>query len=419
MGQVFYDMGFLNAVEVVECSASDLIGQFVGQTGPKTRAQLDKALGKVLFVDEAYRLSEGNFANEAINELVDSLTKAKYKGKMIVILAGYADQINHLISVNPGLSSRFAEEIIFKNMSPVSCLQLLESTITQQNIELPHLGDAQTVLHVEMISLLEQLASLPSWGNARDIISLSNAIAGSILSAESDPSEPLIASPENIVKHTKALLIQKQGRCANLPLTKPYDIPPQMTQSREIEPHLTHRSSNKSTAIQSTTNPKSERPAPSTAISRDPGVPEEIWKQLQADKAAAERVLISSKQAIKTQEQDHKAKIREAEQALTRSRKAQEQEIAGKKQEEIAAIQRQREEARLKEQNAQIAVRKARAELERLRRVEETRKRNEAQVQTRLQQIGKCVAGYQWIRQSGGYRCEGGSHFVTDGQLAM
>ncbi|MCJ1462518.1 hypothetical protein MMC07_001120 [Pseudocyphellaria aurata] len=419
MGQVFYDMGFLTAVEVVECSASDLIGQYVGQTGPKTRAQLDKALGKVLFVDEAYRLSEGSFANEAINELVDSLTKAKYKGKMIVILAGYADQINQLISVNPGLSSRFAEEIIFKNMSPKSCLRLLESTIAKQDIGMPHLGDAQTELHVEMIDLMNQLASLPSWGNARDIISLGNAIAGSILSAESNPSEPLIASQENILNHTKVLLVQKQGRCANLPLTKPHDIPSQMTQSREIEPHLTPKSSKTSTAIQSTKKPESKKPAHSTVTSRDPGVPEEVWKQLQADKAAAERVSLSSKQAIKTQEQDYKAKARKASQALTRSRNAQEQEIAGKKQEELAAIQRQRVQARLEEHNAQNAAKKARAELDRLRRVEETRKRHEAQVQTRLQQIGHCVAGFQWIRQSGGYRCAGGSHFVTDGELAM
>ena len=149
MGQVFYDMGFLSAVEVIECSASDLVGQYVGQTGPKTRAQLDKALGKVLFVDEAYRLSEGNFATEAINELVDLLTKQTYKGKIFVILAGYAEEINHLISVNPGLSSRFPEEITFENIDPKSCLQLLESTVRRQQIEMPDLGDALTELHAE------------------------------------------------------------------------------------------------------------------------------------------------------------------------------------------------------------------------------------------------------------------------------
>lgn len=71
MGQVYYDMGFLSSAEVLECSASDLVGQYVGHTGPKTIAKLDKALGKILFIDEAYRLSEGNFASEAVDELVD------------------------------------------------------------------------------------------------------------------------------------------------------------------------------------------------------------------------------------------------------------------------------------------------------------------------------------------------------------
>lgn len=77
MGQVYYDMGFLSSVEVVECSASDLVGQYVGQTGPKTKKLFEKALGRVLFIDEAYRLSQGQFAQEAIDELVGILTQEK------------------------------------------------------------------------------------------------------------------------------------------------------------------------------------------------------------------------------------------------------------------------------------------------------------------------------------------------------
>ena len=420
MGQVFYDMGFLSAVEVIECSASDLIGQYVGQTGPKTRAQLNKALGKVLFVDEAYRLSEGNFATEAINELVDLLTKPTYRGKLIVILAGYAEQINDLIAVNPGLSSRFPEEINFENMSPQNCLQLLESTIRRQKIEMPNLGDSQTELHVEMRNLLEQLASLPSWGNARDIISLSKSIAGSILGAESDPSVPMIASPDDIINHTKSLLMQKQGRLVKSPLTNPCNILPQRTKSRDIEPNPTHQHLNTSIATQSTCKPEPEELAPSSSGSdpRDPGVPEDVWKQLQADKAAAERASMSLNQAIKSQEQDFNAKCLEDILAADRSREAQRLETAGKKHAEMAAIQKQRVEARLREHNARVAREKARAELERLRRVEETRQREDARVQTRLQEIGNCVAGFRWIRHAGGYRCAGGSHYVTNAELA-
>ena len=78
MGKIYYDMGILESDEVIEISATELVGQFVGQTGPKTQQQLEKALGKVLFVDEAYRLAEGNFAKEAIDEIVDRLTKPDF-----------------------------------------------------------------------------------------------------------------------------------------------------------------------------------------------------------------------------------------------------------------------------------------------------------------------------------------------------
>ncbi|KAI4103575.1 MAG: hypothetical protein L6R37_003720 [Teloschistes peruensis] len=78
MGKVYYDMGFLATAEVLETSATDLVGEYVGQTGPKTQKLLEKALGKVLFVDEAYRLAEGHFAKEAMDEIVDCITKPAF-----------------------------------------------------------------------------------------------------------------------------------------------------------------------------------------------------------------------------------------------------------------------------------------------------------------------------------------------------
>lgn len=125
MGKVYYDMGFLSKAEVVSCSASDLVGEYIGHTGPKTRKLLESALGKVLFIDEAYRLSGGHFAQEAIDELVDSLTNERFFRKQIVILAGYDADINRLMSVNPGLTSRFPETIVFEPLPPQACLDLL------------------------------------------------------------------------------------------------------------------------------------------------------------------------------------------------------------------------------------------------------------------------------------------------------
>lgn len=84
MGKVYYDMGFLADATVVDCSATDLIGQYVGHTGPKVQKKFDEALGRILFIDEAYRLAEGHFAKEAMDEIVDCLTKERYHNKLVV-----------------------------------------------------------------------------------------------------------------------------------------------------------------------------------------------------------------------------------------------------------------------------------------------------------------------------------------------
>lgn len=103
MRKVYYDMGFLASADVIESSATDLVGQYVGQKSPKTQRLLEKAMGKVLLIDEAYRLGEeGPFAKEAIVEVVDCITKPKFKQKLIIILAGYDNDVNQLMAVNPG-----------------------------------------------------------------------------------------------------------------------------------------------------------------------------------------------------------------------------------------------------------------------------------------------------------------------------
>ena len=78
IGQVFYNISFLSTIKVVEYSASEIISKYIGHTGPLVRIQLDKALSRVLFINEAYRLADGHFAKEAINELVDSVIKERY-----------------------------------------------------------------------------------------------------------------------------------------------------------------------------------------------------------------------------------------------------------------------------------------------------------------------------------------------------
>lgn len=416
MGQVFYDMGFISKVEVIECSASDLIGQYVGSTGPKTLAQLDKALGKVLFVDEAYRLAEGNFGTEAINELVDSLTKPKYMGKMIVILAGYDKDINQLIAVNPGLSSRFPEEIVFRNMNIENSLYLLENTIKKKEIQVPNLKDPKASLHLELVKLIENLASLPSWGNARDIISLGTTIARGVFGAKLDPMLPLKASYEDIVHHTKSLLAERQSRCRNLPSRDSSTFFSQMAQTQDNEP-LIDSIATAETAKDTKLKEEKKASLPQVKDFRDPNVSNKVWRQLQADKEAADRALKVSEDEIEIRAEE----LRQAEEvegeSITAAKKLA--QTATTNDDEMNELKRLREAARIQEQTARIAHWKALAEYERLKTEAENRKRHEAQMQAKLRKIGVCVAGYQWIKQSGGYRCAGGSHFVSNARLKM
>ncbi|PFH58340.1 hypothetical protein XA68_13854 [Ophiocordyceps unilateralis] len=190
IGQVYYDMGILTGTTVVKCSASDLIGQFVGQTGPKVRKMLDRALGHVLFIDEAYRLKEGGaFAQEAVDELVGGMTKARYQGKMIIILAGYAQDINELLSVNRGMSSRFPQTVDFEPLGARQCVDLLARALGKRRAELQSKGKKVDIACVEtpsdefqatMVKTFQSLSAVEGWGNARDVLQVGEKSFGRI-----------------------------------------------------------------------------------------------------------------------------------------------------------------------------------------------------------------------------------------------
>ncbi|TAQ87322.1 hypothetical protein B7494_g4359 [Chlorociboria aeruginascens] len=172
MAQVYYDMGFLAEPEVIDCSASDLVGKYVGHSGPKTRKVFERALGKVLFIDEAYRLSpeckENSFTSEVVSEIVDLLTKPQFMGNLIVIIAGYTKDINRLLNSNSGLASRFSEEIVFKPLEPAASLRLLQMKLAESGVSFPIIQRPLSVAYKDLLKSFRLLATTPSWGNARD-----------------------------------------------------------------------------------------------------------------------------------------------------------------------------------------------------------------------------------------------------------
>ncbi|KAH8824642.1 P-loop containing nucleoside triphosphate hydrolase protein [Flagelloscypha sp. PMI_526] len=216
IGQIYYDMGFLSKAEVHECSATDLVGSYVGHTGPKTMKLFEKALGQVLFIDEAYRLAEGRFAQEAIDEMVGLLTQERFKGKIVVILAGYDQDINRLLTVNPGLGSRFPEVIPFLHFPPPTCLEILRRKLDQGKVSLPALVDKQTPEYRCLLEVQEELVTLSAWGNARDMETLAKQMIGKALRDASQPDRPLSISTRDALDIMLEMLNKNRER-SNLP----------------------------------------------------------------------------------------------------------------------------------------------------------------------------------------------------------
>lgn len=118
LGKLFKEVGVLPKGHLVEVERADLVGEFIGHTAQKTREQIKKAIGGILFIDEAYSLARGgekDFGKEAIDVLVKGMED--HRDNLILILAGYQDEMDWFVETNPGLRSRFPIHISFPDYS--------------------------------------------------------------------------------------------------------------------------------------------------------------------------------------------------------------------------------------------------------------------------------------------------------------
>ncbi|MCM3708708.1 MULTISPECIES: AAA family ATPase [Cytobacillus] len=133
LAKIYHSLGVLPREEVIEADRSQLVGGFVGQTEENVRAVVEKAIGGVLFIDEAYSLKrEGqtgsDYGQTAIDTLVSLMTGTEYGGKFAVIMAGYPEEMRQFLDSNPGLRSRFPESnfIALPDYTNMELLQIAE-----------------------------------------------------------------------------------------------------------------------------------------------------------------------------------------------------------------------------------------------------------------------------------------------------
>jgi probable Rubsico expression protein CbbX len=135
MAQILFRLGYVRKGHLVAVTRDDLVGQYIGHTAPKTKEVLKRAMGGVLFIDEAYYLyrpeNERDYGQEAIEILLQVMENQR--DDLVVILAGYKDRMDTFFRSNPGLSSRIAHHLDFPDYSPADLLSIGERLLTQQN----------------------------------------------------------------------------------------------------------------------------------------------------------------------------------------------------------------------------------------------------------------------------------------------
>ncbi len=165
LGRIFHALDLLEHGEVVEVARQDLVAEYVGQTAVKTNAAIDRALGGVLFIDEAYTLAPEDSRSDFGFEAIDTLMKRMEddREKFVVIVAGYQRPMKRFLDANPGLRSRFDETISFPHFEPPELVKVLERFAASEGYELTSEAEAKAA------SVLEQawLARDESFGNAR------------------------------------------------------------------------------------------------------------------------------------------------------------------------------------------------------------------------------------------------------------
>ncbi len=164
VAKLFQKMGVLTKGHMIEVERADLVGEYIGHTAQKTRELVRKAIGGVLFIDEAYSLARGgekDFGKEAIDTLVKAMEDNR--NQFVLILAGYPAEIDDFLLTNPGLPSRFPIQIEFPDYNVDQLIQISELMAKDRDyIMMP-----QTIFKLRQHLMQEKLNSMFAFSNAR------------------------------------------------------------------------------------------------------------------------------------------------------------------------------------------------------------------------------------------------------------
>ncbi len=165
MADLLHRLGYLEKGHLVHAMRDDLVGEFIGQTAPKTKRVLERAIGGVLFIDEAYYLYRANDSKDYGQECIDILLQVMEndRDKLVVILAGYKNRMDEFFECNPGMSSRIAHHI---NFAPYELDELMAIGQVMLDRASYYLSDEAEAAFRDYLTLL---MGQPRFANARSV----------------------------------------------------------------------------------------------------------------------------------------------------------------------------------------------------------------------------------------------------------
>ncbi|KAI8995867.1 P-loop containing nucleoside triphosphate hydrolase protein [Gaertneriomyces semiglobifer] len=395
MGSILFSLGLLPVERVVDTTGLELTGEYVGHTKKRVEEKLGEARGGILFIDEAYTLGQGAFGSEALTALVAAMTNPKYKGTVIVI-AGYPTDIDMMLAQNAGLKSRFNRYIDFEDWSASDAVNLFSDRAKTDNYRLDE--EVTRVLQ----DGLSQLRQLPGWGNGRDVNQLweqtLSTRASRVVSQRELEKSIIVDDVNGALAHMIQQRVPPSGPLLNV---HPGDSKESFAFENKPEffHKVVHHTQQHCDVDEASASDETQEEDHSP---RDQGVGDAEWAELEHAKELYRRERQQYEDAYN--EAARKAEL----EAMELRRLQQELELATRQ----MALQRQRE--------LEETIRKEKAkEAEALRRKKamEEELRKKTAIQQALRRLSSCPQGYAWLQVGGGWRCRGGSHFVTDAEL--
>lgn len=201
LGKILKEQGVLEIGQFYEVGGRDLVGKFIGHTAPKTIEICKNAYGSVLFIDEAYTLYRNkdngkDFGLEAIDTLIAQMEN--HRSDMVIIFAGYQDEMDLMMDSNPGLASRVPYEIVFSNYDRKTLASIFMSMVAKSKIKYDDSFKAAVEEYFENLS--DDIVNSHNFGNGRFVRNVYERVMGKAISRCDLTGEEVVYIPEDLKK---------------------------------------------------------------------------------------------------------------------------------------------------------------------------------------------------------------------------